>query len=70
MILRILRALPEKWARENAVTLHWHTVHQVIYGAYPKGSIIRASVDLLEAWTKVLVEICVALGSNRERGGG
>ena len=67
MILRILRALPEKWVRENLRDLRWHTAQQCLYGAYPKGSCIRAHLDLFEAWTEFLIEVCIALGSDIER---
>jgi hypothetical protein len=67
MILRILRALPEKWLRASLIDLRWYYAQQCLYGVYPKGSFVRAQLDLLEAWTEFLFELCIALGSDIER---
>lgn len=63
-ILKLLRAYPEKWLRENTHELKQHYAFQAEYGEYPKNSIVRQRMDLLEKMTDLIYEICKALDSD------
>ena len=65
MILKLLRAYPEKLASKAQKLVKREIFQQCMCGAYQKGSYAKVRFDLLVEWRDFLVDLCFALGTEK-----
>lgn len=64
IILKVLRYFPEKWLLKSIKEWEKDLQNQVINGEYPEGTYLYELFRLRKAWIDLLIEICIALGSD------